>query len=523
MSEQVVDLRSSWAIARRRPRLLAVVAVWGALAGGAVGYQLPPVYTSTSIVLLPPAPQGSSAAADAHGIDTQVEIAKSEAVLGPAGEAVRPPLAAARVSGLVDIEASTTDVLTITARGATAARAESLADAVAKAEIAYLQDASSAAGRRAQGAVTSRADTLKSSLSAVNDEIKKTQQRLSREAPGSAAGRADATALSELTAQQANLALQIDQLAADQSSDPASAGASVIQQASPGRSTPWSLRLGLYAAVGAGVLLLLVASLVVLRGRRERTMRSKDEIADAVGAPVAASVKSLAPRSVAAWGTLLEKYTPGHVESWTLRQLLRVVTPGHVGSVVRSAPNGTARSHVRVVTLSGDRRALAFGPQLATFAASTGLRTCLLAVQHHDSASSLLAACAGVPPGGHPRPGLSIETKGAAVPDADLVVDVAVVDRTHPLLRLPGEGMVTLLAVTAGAASAEDLARVALAADDSGHAVDRVVVVDPDPLDRSTGRLLPTERAEQVPLPSLMTGGEIAGEATVLERRRRRR
>jgi hypothetical protein len=82
---------------------------------------------------------------------------------------------------------------------------------------------------------------------------------------------------------------------------------------------------------------------------------------------------------------------------------------------------------------------------------------------------------------------------------------------------------VTLLAVTAGAATADDLARVALAADDTGHPIARIVVVDPDPLDRTTGRLLPSERAHQVPLPSLMTGSAPTGEATALDKRRRQR
>jgi hypothetical protein len=95
----------------------------------------------------------------------------------------------------------------------------------------------------------------------------------------------------------------------------------------------------------------------------------------------------------------------------------------------------------------------------------------------------------------------------------DLVVHVAVVDRQRPDLALGTEPSLVLLAVTAGAATAEDLARVALAADDAGHQVTRVIVVDPDPLDHTTGRLLPSERAAQVAIPSLMTGASIASSA----------
>jgi len=74
---------------------------------------------------------------------------------------------------------------------------------------------------------------------------------------------------------------------------------------------------------------------------------------------------------------------------------------------------------------------------------------------------------------------------------------------------------VTLLAVSSGAASAEDLAALALAADEAGMPLDGIVVANPDPLDRTTGRLLPTERAVLAPLPSLMTGATGHGQPLV--------
>ena len=52
-------------------------------------------------------------------------------------------------------------------------------------------------------------------------------------------------------------------------------------------------------------------------------MRSRDQIADAIGIPVVASIRSRASRSVAGWTSLLQKYAPGTVETWTLRQLVR--------------------------------------------------------------------------------------------------------------------------------------------------------------------------------------------------------
>jgi hypothetical protein len=253
-------------------------------------------------------------------------------------------------------------------------------------------------------------------------------------------------------------------------------------------------------------------------------MRSRDQVADAIGIPVVASIESGTPRSVAGWTDLLRDYTPDNVEMWTLRQLVRLVTPGHPGSLAGAPKEAEVAPAVVVVTLSDDLRALAVGPQLASFAASTGLATTLVTAQSHESANALWAACSGLAPEAHPRPGLSVDVRYGLHPVEDLVVHVAVVDRQRPELRVrAADHAVTLLAVSAGAATADDLARVALAADDAHHPIARIIVVDPDPLDRTTGRLLPSERAQHAALPSLMTGSPVAGEATALDKRRRLR
>jgi hypothetical protein len=242
-------------------------------------------------------------------------------------------------------------------------------------------------------------------------------------------------------------------------------------------------------------------------------VRTRDQIADAIGIPVVASIQSRAPRSVGGWTSLLRSYAPHSVEMWSLRQLVRLVTPGHPGSLAQETGDDGSAPGFAVVTLSGDNRALAIGPQLASFAASGGLRTQMVTGLMHESANALRAACAALAPDEEPRPRLRVSGREPHDQWPDLVVHVAVVDRQRPDLALGTEPSLVLLAVTAGAATAEDLARVALAADDAGHQVTRVIVVDPDPLDHTTGRLLPSERAAQVAIPSLMTGASIASSA----------
>ena len=533
MTEQIIDLRSTWAILRRRAGVLVLAGAVGAAAGGAAVYLHPPAYGSTSLVLLPPPPQGA-ASAGAHTIDTQVQIATSEAVLRPAGLAVTPHLDTSQVAKRVDVEARTTDVLQITATGDTPAKAEKLAEAVAQAEVDYLKSAASTLGADAQKALADRRGKLKASMDTVTAEIQKAKARMVGKNPTSDPYQADAAALGELTAQQGKLALAIDSIEkqvadASQPATDTAAGFSVIQHASPAERMSLVLSVVLFTALGAAAALLVAGFVLVLRGRREATLRSRDQVADAIGIPVVASIQSGTPRSVAGWTDLLRDYAPHNVEMWTLRQLVRLVTPGHPGSLAPD-PKGLdpkdlpAAPAVVVVTLSGDDKALAVGPQLASFAASTGLATTLVTAQSHESANALWAACSGLAPEAHPRPGLSVDSRHNVQQADDLVVHVAVVDRQRPELRVrAAEHAVTLLAVSAGAATADELARLALAADDVQHPIARIVVVDPDPLDRTTGRLLPSERAQHAPLPSLMTGSPIAGEATTLDKRRRLR
>lgn len=524
MSEQIVDLKSISAILRRRVGTLAVAVTLGALAGGGAGYGVPPSYASTSMVLLPPQPQASSTVGT-HTIDTQVQIATSEAVLGPAGRSLRPALTTAQLAGRVEVVAPTSDVLSITATGATPSAAQALSSAVANAEVDYLQAAASSLGQAARKALSAREATLKDSLAAVNSEISNARARLAHESPSSPAGSADAAALGQLTAQQAKTVLEID--AIEKTADDAqpaggpTAGASVIQQATPGSSRPLALQVALFALGGAAAAFLLAALVLVLRGRREAVLRSRDQIADAVGIPVAASIQSRAPRSVAGWTGLIESYAPDSVERWTLRQLLRLVTPGTPVSLAGEATDPPQPAHVLVLTLSGDLPALAVGPQFASLAASTGTVTQLVTAQHHEFANALWAACASLPPESQPRPGLWVDNRSGVRPSVELVVHVAVASRQEPELLPPmADHMVTLLAVTSGTARPDDLARVALVADEAGHAIDRIVVVDPDPLDRTTGRLRAPERAQHSQLPSLMTGSARAGQATPLVARR---
>ena len=418
-------------------------------------------------------------------------IAESAEVLGrpgARGHKVAPPLSAAQVADRVEITAPAATVLRFTATGRTAAEAEALSSALAEAHVAYLQEASTSLSLERQAALQDRRATLTESLRAVEAEIKTTSDRLAVEGRVSGDGRADAATLSELTAQRAGTVLDFDDLKKQLEGDGATgsgplAGASVMQHASPAEHSDLLNRVLTFVPGSAGVALLLTAAWLLLTTRRDLKLRSRDEIADAVGVPVVASVASRPARSASGWTELLHSYSPDNVDGWALRQLVR-----RVMSREASPGSGTGATRtVVVICLSDDHGALATAPQLASFAASTGIDTALVGAQFHESAMALWAACSGPREEGPPRRGLTVTTRADEAVEADLLVRLVVLDSDHPQPDPTDDaGALVLLAVSAGRATASGLAAVMVAADAAGHFIEGVVVSDPDALDRTT-------------------------------------
>jgi hypothetical protein len=94
----------------------------------------------------------------------------------------------------------------------------------------------------------------------------------------------------------------------------------------------------------------------------------------------------------------------------------------------------------------------------------------------------------------------------AAHYEAELTIVFTIADRKEPSLLDVPPTAATMLAISPGVGTREELARLAVAVDDAGRRIDGVVVADPDPADRTTGRHTLDERAMQTPLPVRMTG-----------------
>ena len=281
----------------------------------------------------------------------------------------------------------------------------------------------------------------------------------------------------------------------------------LLQPASLATGRPLAFFIAIYGVIGLLIGFALTAIGVLAIKRRDRRLTLRDEIADSIGLPVLASLPVGHPSDQAGWVRLLTEYEPSAVDAWRLRGALHYLGLG-------GHPSGGAESlSLAVLSLRNDPGALSLGPQLAVFAASLGISTELMIGPQQDSKStaSLRAACSGV--------GLA-QSRWArylqvTVRDEDnardqrsvaLTVLVAVVDEHDPRVTDRMRTNVAVLGVSAGAATAEELARVAVSAADSGRQMVGILVADPDPADHTTGRIAQPGRAAGTRAPSHLTG-----------------
>jgi capsular polysaccharide biosynthesis protein len=448
MSQQALDLRRSTQIIRRHKILVTVVTVLGIAGGAAYAVLKPPMLSGTALIALPASVSQQQANTTSGGNDpftaTQQVVAGSTQVLLDALPDIHPAPSLSELRRDVEIGSPSPDIISVTAKGKTAASAEATANAVANSYIRYVSSAQSAVGR--------------------------IQARLLQEARN-ATGPAPAE-----------------------------------------RTAVYALLAGL-----VGALLGMIMALVI--GRNDRRLRERDAIANSVGIPVLASVPVAHPSSASGWTKLLETYQPTAVHSWQLRTALQQLMASQ--GFGRSAYNGNGRSlsmgdktfSLLVLSLSSDPGALALGPQLAAFAAAQDIRTSLVIGPQQDTAATatLRTACdAQLSEAATHHGRLRVITTDAAdvetEPDTALVIVVAVVDSRTPKMPDTMRADAAVIGVSAGAATAEQLARAAVVAATDGREITGLLVADPDSDDQTTGRIPHLVRPAQRRLPNRLRG-----------------
>jgi capsular polysaccharide biosynthesis protein len=435
MSE-TLDLRRSIRIVGRHKLLMGIAVTLGCLACGAYAVLKPSMVTSTALVLLSPSGQAAQSAAAVAGnggpdpyTQTQEVIAKSSPVLRGALPHIHPAMSINELRDDITIGSQTPFIISVSVQARDAADAAANADAIARSYVAYI-----GASNNPGGAVQ----------------------------------------------------------------------AQLLQQASRGTGSGLIKRAVTYtifALLGAlfGAIIGIIIALAV--DRSDRRLRSRDEIANSIGVPVLASFPVGHPSDPGGWTRLLENYKPGAMHALQLRKALQQLEMAAEVNFGRSS----GRRSFTVLSLSTDPGALALGPQLATFAAAQGIHTTLIVAQQDAAVTaSLRTACAG-PPASPKWPGnlrvlvsdgdveraVNADPEGDAGVqwDATLAVVVGVVDGRNPQIPDTMRTTTTLLGVSAGAATADQLARVAVSADSDGREITGILVSDPDSADATTGRL----------------------------------
>jgi capsular polysaccharide biosynthesis protein len=425
MSQQSMDLRRSIQIVRRHRVLVGIAIVIGLVAGGAYSVLHPPMLTSTALVVLPQSVQNGAQNAQT-GQDTTQNTSSGYMATQVVIAGSNPVLASAlpKVSPPVSV-VKLRDEVQVTS------------------PTSYIVSIS-AKGKTAQDAETTANAVAQSYIAYVG----------SADSP---VGRVQARILES------------------------------AESATGSTPTEALIVTGLIGAL-AGALIGIIVSLAI--SRNDRRLRERDEIANSIGVPVLTSMDVSHPSDAASWSRLLKSYQPSVVDAWRLRKALQHT--GIMADMAGSGRNGSDTS-LTVLSLSSDPGALALGPQLAAFAASLNISTALVIGPQQDEAvtATLRTACAAPQSASGNLPShLRVSVADGDVqrlPDVALTVVVAVVDGRNPEFPDTLRTSMTLLGVSSGKVTAEQLARAAVVASTDGREITGILVADPDPADRTTG------------------------------------
>lgn len=479
MNEQPLDLKRFLKVFWRNRLVVVAFVLLGFLCGVAHAVLRPPLPSARALVVIPTASISTESGATLDDAPTQIIIAMSTPVLAAAGASVSPPISPTALKSHVTAAALSPQVLQFTVSVPSAAEAEKLANAEATGYVAYVNDTSTSNTGGVLSSLRSEASGLSNQIESLQHQMNSTQARLSAEDPNSAAGQRDATLIGSLRTEEQEVSLQLNgvnnEIVSSQLSGSLSADATHVLQAATLVPTS-KTQLAFYPVAGAMAGLLVGSLVIFLRSRRDRRLRYRDELAAAIGLPVLASIDCACAGSVKDWRRLLEGYQPTPVDSWNFRRLLHRLVPSE----------GDRGAQLNLIAFASDTPALAVSVQFARCAAELGIETQLVPGAH-STLASLRAACALLGPAGSPDGAFEIEGENSDedFSEARLTLVVAAVEERQPIVSVSGGA--SLLAVSAGYSTGEALARVALAATDSGHSLVGIVVVNPDPTDSTAG------------------------------------
>ncbi len=266
MSDDTIRLVTVGRILRRRRRLLAVLVVVGALVGYGVSVLFPPRYTASASVLLP-------GPWEERELVTQVEIATSSSVVDRAGEELGwSGVSDSELRDRVSAETADGNVVKISGTAESPERAQRLSDEVAKQFVTF-------AARIASGSTD---PDEAAGPEALREQVKRTNQRITDLANAADPGQTveSVQARTELEKLRTTLQEAMQKL---EEADPANNRAGLVVMGPAARPTgeapPTRAQL-----IGGGALLFFVLAIVghLAAARVNRRLRSEREIAAAL-------------------------------------------------------------------------------------------------------------------------------------------------------------------------------------------------------------------------------------------------
>lgn len=504
--EQPIDLRQVRAALRRQWRLLVVSACVGWLLGLIAAFIFPPQYSSTSLVLIGSATDTGSATDRSRAADvaTQAEIVLSEPVLDSVIKDKGLDLTVRDLRDKVSVSTPTSSLIEIEASASSDADAELVATAIAESYLDFITRAGAPLSADARTRLEQEAEALRGQSRQLDQEIAKARARQAALKPASAQSQHEAELIATLTAQRADVAVQISQIEQDLTvagtAAPATVSAHIVQDGSAATRTDPLVHGLLYSLAGMVLGLLAGVLLALRRDRRDPTIRSVAALTGALGLPVLAELGSHPQKDPEAWRRLLATYEPPPPDAWAVRRALR--TLGVEGTPASDDSSGEHRepTSIALVSCESDPRAQSLGPVIAATIASLGVRTSLLGVGAPETSHELWAGLALAHVLASIRVDLDIVRSAEECKPGGVLLSLVVVDPSEPALDEVPPANEHLLCVSPGAVTIDDLARLALAADAAGRRFSGLVVADPDDWDQQGGTA--HERAVQPPSPA---------------------
>ncbi len=517
MDEQVLSLRDTLRVVLRHRRIVLVIALVGLLLGIAYGAAQSDLVSAKALVLLPPAPY-SSTGVPTRDTQTEVDIVTSPLILTPAASAIGIKLPFSTLQHRVSASAPTDDLVQIVAKAPNAAQAEKLANEVASKFVSYLSGENSALETGEAQQLTSESQQLAAEIADYKAEITRDQGILTSDPTGPAAA-SEQSLINSLTQAEGDASSQArvvsnDLALAQLDGDASNSGGSVIQSATSAIK-PSVLRIPEFGLIGLAVGLLVGVCAAFAVGRKDRRLRRRDEIARASGAAVLASLTPSKAFKSEDLLEVLENFRPSVSDKANLRRLLDELDVHKLGSRPETmhsqngaaqngaGQNGSSVHHeavdVSAIVLAGDGKAVVAITELPAFAASLGLPVALVVDGSSASTQQLSIACAARDPLdlAAPRPNLlTFASTPAKSPEGvSLTVTVEVVDPVtldvadESTVRSPSDRrQISILVVSSGFATPEDLEVVALASEHHGQPLAGVVVCDPERSDNTSGQ-----------------------------------